>query len=44
MSKGKYLPVLLLGTTLLAAELPLLPEAEDKTQLQSMLDENKEKG
>ena len=44
MSKGKCLPVLLLGTTLLAAELPLLPAAEDETQLQSMLDENKEKG
>ena len=44
MSKGKCLPVLLLGTTLLAAELPLLPAAEDETQLQSMLDENKKKG
>lgn len=43
MSKGKCLPALLLGTTLLAAELPLLPAAEDETQLQSMLEKIKRK-
>ena len=44
MPRGRWVPGLLLGTTVLAAELPLLPAAEDEAQLQSILDEKKEKG
>ena len=44
MPRGSWVPGLLLGTTVLAADLPLLPAAEDETRLQSILEAKKEKG